>query len=48
MTVLLEHAVDMFGAQRAVVVRRATADLPAEVVAEVAPTSGRVGRGRGR
>ena len=35
MTVLLEHAVDMFGAQRAVVVRRATGDLPAEVVAEV-------------
>ena len=36
MTVLLEHAVDMFGAQRALVVRRATADAPAEVVAEVA------------
>ena len=35
MTVLLEHALDMFGAQRAVVVRRGTADLPAEVVAEV-------------
>ncbi len=35
MTVLLEHALDMFGAQRAVVVRRATADVPAEVVAEV-------------
>ncbi|HET7821569.1 MAG TPA: DUF4118 domain-containing protein, partial [Ornithinibacter sp.] len=35
MTVLLEHAVDMFGAQRAVVVRRATGDLPADVVAEV-------------
>lgn len=38
MTVLLEHAVDMFGAQRALVVRRAT---PAEVIAEVEPgTSG--------
>ena len=36
MTVLLEHAVDMFGAQRALVVRRATPDAPAEVVAEVA------------
>jgi two-component system, OmpR family, sensor histidine kinase KdpD len=35
MTVLLEHAVDMFGAQRALVVRRGTADLPAQVVAEV-------------
>ena len=36
MTVLLEHALDMFGAQRALVVRRATAQTPAEVVAEVA------------
>ena len=35
MTVLLEHAVDMFGAERAEVVRRATADHPAELVAEV-------------
>jgi len=35
MTVLLQFALDMFGAQRAVVVRRATADLPVEVVAEV-------------
>jgi len=35
MTVLLEHAVDMFGAQRARVVRRATPEDPAEVVAEV-------------
>ena len=35
MTVLLEHALDMFGAERAVVVRRATAEEPAEVVAEV-------------
>ncbi len=36
MTVLLEHALDMFGAQRALVLRRATAQTPAEVVAEVA------------
>jgi two-component system sensor histidine kinase KdpD len=36
MTVLLEHAVDMFGAQRATVVRRATPEARAEVVAEVA------------
>ncbi|GAA4414001.1 hypothetical protein GCM10023168_37240 [Fodinibacter luteus] len=34
MTVLLDHAVDMFGARRALVVRRATADEPARVVAE--------------
>lgn len=34
MHLLLEHAVDMFGARRARVVRRATADAPAEVVAE--------------
>ena len=34
MTVLLDHAVDMFGARQARVVRRATADAPAEVVAE--------------
>ena len=34
MTVLLDHAVDMFGSRQARVVRRATADAPAEVVAE--------------
>ncbi|HYN65589.1 MAG TPA: ATP-binding protein [Ornithinibacter sp.] len=34
MSVLLDHAADMFGAQRARVVRRATPDAPAEVVAE--------------
>ena len=34
MTVLLAHAVDMFGARQARVVRRATADAPAEVVAQ--------------
>ena len=34
MTVLLDHAVDMFGAQRARVVRRATPESPAEVVGE--------------
>ena len=34
MTVLLDHAVDMFGARQARVVRRATADVPAEVVAQ--------------
>ena len=45
MTVLLDHAVDMFGARRALVVRRATADEPAEVVAEsegAAPEPGAV------
>ena len=40
MTVLLEHAVDMFGAQWAAVVRRGTADLPREVVAEVTADAG--------
>ncbi len=34
MTVLLDHAVDMFGARQARVVRRATAEAPAEVVAQ--------------
>ncbi len=34
MTVLLDHAVDMFGARQARVVRRATADAPAAVVAQ--------------
>ncbi|HEX6916981.1 MAG TPA: ATP-binding protein, partial [Phycicoccus sp.] len=36
MTVLLDHAVDMFGARRALVVRRASADDPGGVVAESA------------
>ena len=34
MTLLLDHAVDMFGARRAFVVRRARPDAPAEVVGE--------------
>ncbi|HET9022305.1 MAG TPA: ATP-binding protein [Ornithinibacter sp.] len=45
MTVLLDHAVDMFGARRALILRRATADEPAEVVAEsegAAPDPGAV------
>ena len=55
MTVLLDHAVDMFGARQARVVRRATADAPAEVVAESeavdalpsgAATRSRAGRAR--
>ena len=37
MHLLLEHAVDLFGARRAQVVRRATADAPPEVVAESDP-----------
>jgi two-component system sensor histidine kinase KdpD len=45
MTVLLDHAVDMFGASRALVRRRASAHSPAHVVAEstkgaALPTSG--------
>ena len=36
MTVLLDHAVDMFGARRALVVRRGSADDPGGVVAESA------------
>ncbi|HET6967678.1 MAG TPA: DUF4118 domain-containing protein [Ornithinibacter sp.] len=37
MHLLLERAVDMFGARRARIVRRATADMPPEVVAESDP-----------
>jgi two-component system sensor histidine kinase KdpD len=45
MTVLLEHATDMFGAQHALIVRRATADAPAEVVAKVESGTGGVASG---
>jgi two-component system sensor histidine kinase KdpD len=48
MTLLLEHALDMFGAERAVVVRRGTPEEPGEVVAQVvADTAARPDAGHG-